>query len=399
MLIESSHDVRPVWLVLHGSAQMYGSDKVLLNVASALAHDPEFKPVVVLHEDGPLRAALVRAGVEVHVAAVVKIRRAMFGPALPWVLWRELRRAARDLDRITAGRRVALVYSNTLAVLGGAFWAHWRGLRHLWHVHEILLRPAVVSLGLPRLVSALSQCVISNSRQTQAWLLSQAPQLAGRAEVVFNGLPPLPAAQPEAEDAFRSSLGVPTEALLATVAGRLNHWKGQDLLIDALAELVRRGEAAALHLAVVGDVFDGHEDIRARLLAQVERLGLQSRVHFVPFVQDIWPIWRASDIAVVPSTEPEPFGMVAIEAMACSVPVVAAAHGGLLDIVEHERSGLLFAPRDVEALANAIGRLACDQALRARLGQGGAKRQARDFSLATQVAHTRRLCLATMGAT
>ncbi|MBK7517654.1 MAG: glycosyltransferase family 4 protein [Betaproteobacteria bacterium] len=140
----------------------------------------------------------------------------------------------------------------------------------------------------------------------------------------------------------------------------------------------------------------GQEAVRDRLRAQVAAAGLQDRVQFLPFVDDIWPVWRASDIGVVPSTEPEPFGMVAIEAMACSVPVVAAAHGGLLDIVDDEVTGLLFQPRDAAALADALARLAGDAALRARLGAAGAARQAQHFSLAAQVAQTRAAGLALM---
>jgi glycosyltransferase involved in cell wall biosynthesis len=103
-------------------------------------------------------------------------------------------------------------------------------------------------------------------------------------------------------------------------------------------------------------------------------------------------VWRATDIAVVPSTEPEPFGMVAIEAMACALPVVAAAHGGLLDIVQHDITGLQFEPCNAQALADALLRLATDPQLRQRLGQAGARRQATLFSLETQVQKTRELC-------
>jgi glycosyltransferase involved in cell wall biosynthesis len=124
----------------------------------------------------------------------------------------------------------------------------------------------------------------------------------------------------------------------------------------------------------------------------VHERGLTSFVHFVPFVSDIYNVWRASDIAVVPSTEPEPFGMVAIEAMACGLPVVAAAHGGLLDIVLDGQTGLLFEPRDASALAEQLFCLACDPQLRLQLGQAGAMRQLSVFSLHTQVEQTRAIC-------
>jgi len=326
----------------------------------------------------------------------VKVQRGMLGPALPWTLLQEVRRAFVDLDRIVDGRAVGLVYSNTLAVLGGAFWARRRGLPHLWHVHEILLRPAAVRRGLPWLANRMSACVISNSRQTQDWLLQQVPQLANRASVVCNGLPPLPLQDPLAGARFREGLGVPEEALLVTVAGRLNRWKGQDLFIEALALMSQRGTLGPVHAAIVGDVFAGHEAIRERLVSHAARVGLADRIHFVPFVQDIWSVWRATDIAVVPSIEPEPFGMVAIEAMACAVPVVAAAHGGLLDIIEQDRSGLLFQPRDASALADAIERLCGSQELRKALGVSGQVRQRAKFSLAAQVRQTKQLCLAAM---
>lgn len=390
--------MRPLLLVVHGSAELYGSDKVLLNVIGAMAQDPALQPVVLLHEHGPLVAALQQAGVEVHVGAVAKIRRAMFGLSAPLQLWRELRRACAALDAVVAQRPVGLVYSNTLAVLGGAFWARRRRLPHLWHVHEIILRPAPVRRGLPLLAGWLAQQVISNSGPTQEWLLSQAPALAGRAQVVFNGLPPPPPRDEAAAQTFRAGLGLGQADLLVTVAGRLNHWKGQDLLIEAAALLQQQGRLGHLHFAVVGDVFAGHEDIRALLLRQVEVAGLQARVHFVPFVRDIYPVWWATQIAVVPSLEPEPFGMVAIEAMACGLPVVAAAHGGLLEIVAAGESGLLFPPRQASALAEAMHQLAQDAVLRSRMGAAGAHRQQTHFSLRTQVEQTRRVCLAMMAA-
>jgi glycosyltransferase involved in cell wall biosynthesis len=248
-------------------------------------------------------------------------------------------------------------------------------------------------MALPRLASWLSQRVISNSRPTQDWLLSQVPSLAKRAAVVFNGLPSPPQRDPAAAKAFRLQLGLQEADLLVTLAGRLNHWKGQDLLIEAASLLQSQGQLGRLRFAIVGDVFAGHEDVRSRLLQQVSHASLQEHFHFVPFVHDIYPVWWASDIAVVPSLEPEPFGMVAIEAMACNLPVIAAAHGGLLDIVEDDVTGLLFQPRNAAALAEALQKLAGDAALRKRMGDAGAVRQGEMFSLRVQVEQMQRVCM------
>jgi len=384
---------RPLLVFVHGSAELYGSDKVLLNLVTALSDEADFQPLVLLHEDGPLMAALQSAGVETHVGGVAKIERSMLRLQAPWVLWRALQQSLVDLDRVVSLRPVSAVYSNTLAVLGGAYWAWRRGFKHLWHVHEIIRRPALVRRGLPWLANHFSDRVVSNSLQTERWLLQQSPGLRSRSTVIFNGLPPVPPAREADRQASRARLGLEPADILVSLVGRLNHWKGQDLLVQALGRLQVQGRLGALQAAIVGDVFAGHEGVRAALVAQVNAAGLNQKVHFVPFQADIYPIWWASDIAVVPSLEPEPFGLVAIEAMACGVPVVAAAHGGLLDIVEHEVTGLLFRPRDADALAQALLRLADDTALRQSLGAAGKMRQSAQFSLQSQVQQTRELCL------
>ena len=385
--------MKPLIVYVHGSAEMYGSDKVLLNLAQAEARLGTLLPVVLLHEDGPLRMALERAGVEVHIGNVAKISRSMLSLSAPWSLVRHMAAACRDLDRVVRGRPLALVYSNTLAVLGGAIWAWRRGHRHVWHVHEILLKPWIVCRGLPWMADHLSHQVISNSTQTETWLLRQAPALKPRSSVVFNGLAPAPDVPAQRVAEFRRRLCPEPHALLATVAGRLNHWKGQGLLLQAMALLRDEGRLGALHAAIVGDVFAGQEQIKQGMVQLQQQLGLQDRVQFIPFVADIFTVWRASDIAVVPSLEPEPFGMVAIEAMACGLPVIAARHGGLLDIVVDNETGLLFEPGNARALADALHRLLLAHDLRASLGRAGQQRQAAVFSLQTQVDSINAICL------
>jgi glycosyltransferase involved in cell wall biosynthesis len=78
--------------------------------------------------------------------------------------------------------------------------------------------------------------------------------------------------------------------------------------------------------------------------------------------------------------------------MACALPVIAAAHGGILDIVKHEETGLLFRPRDATALAAALVRMAADPDLRRRLGAAGAARQRELFALQRQIELTRQVC-------
>lgn len=377
-----------VILFIHQSSEMYGSDKVLYFLVRGLLQSGKYYPVVILPEVGPLQEALSSARVEVHIGEVAKISRAVFSPLGLLRLAGKTIKSTQSLNAVVGRRDVEIVHSNTLAVLSGAVWAFLRGKKHLWHVHEIILSPKLVSKVFPYVVRLLSDCVMSNSTLTERWLLSSQPALASRSIVVFNGLPAVQKPSENAIKAFRRGIGALDGDVVVTLAGRINRMKGQQLLISAALLLKDSKRLGAIRFVVVGSAAPGLGHLPDQLKELVNLNNLGNCFSFINFVDDIWPVWFGTDIAVVPSTEPESFGMVAIEAMAASVPVIAAGHGGLLDIVVNEETGLLFAPKDADALANAIYRLAHDSELRRELGESGAKRQHDLFSIASQVDKT-----------
>ena len=164
------------------------------------------------------------------------------------------------------------------------------------------------------------------------------------------------------------------------LAGRLNAWKGQPLALAAFERVhAELGDRVALWL--VGSPFAGQEHFEQALKELIAASPAREAVRLEVFRPDVEAVWEGADVVLVPSTDPEPFGRVAIEAMAFARPVIAAAHGGLLDIITSEESGLLVAPRDEQALAAAMRRLATDGELRARLGGQAQRRQQQVFSV------------------
>jgi glycosyltransferase involved in cell wall biosynthesis len=159
--------------------------------------------------------------------------------------------------------------------------------------------------------------------------------------------------------------------------GRLNAWKGQEVLIEAVAELRRRGLDAKLRL--VGDVFGGQRHFWNALATQIARLGLAEHVTMLGFRTDVGELMTSADVVVVPSQRPEPFGMVVVEAMALGRCVVATAAGGPSEIIEDGVSGLLVPSGSATAIADAVGRLAADPVL-AREVAAAARRRAAGFS-------------------
>jgi len=372
-------------LIIHQSAEMYGSDKVLLYLAQGLQKRNIFQPIIVLPSEGPLFNELIKVGIEVHIAPIAKISRAAMSPrGILTLAWQAIL-GVRELDRVIGDRNLAVVHSNTLAVFSGAIWALLRRKQHLWHVHEIVLFPKIISRAFALLVRILSDKVVSNSKKTESWLLSEQPKLLKKSVVSFNGLPIVKPPTEFAVQQFRSSVGAQSTDVIVTLAGRINKWKGQELLIAATTLLKRKGVSNGLRIVIVGGPAPGLEDLPRALRDQAEAGGVADICSFCEFMDDIWPVWFGSDIAVVPSTEPEPFGMVAIEAMAAGLPVIAAEHGGLLDIVVESETGLFFKPKDVDALARSLETLLHNAPLRKALGDAGRRRQEMLFSLESQI--------------
>jgi len=170
----------------------------------------------------------------------------------------------------------------------------------------------------------------------------------------------------------RRALELPADRPVLLFVGRIQPLKGPDVAVRALAAM-RRTDA---HLLVVGGASGMEGDGAAReLRALVDRLGVAERVHFVPPQPHhiLSTYYRAADAVVVPSRS-ESFGLVALEASACGIPVVASAVGGLLTLVEHGGSGNLVPDRDPQRFAEHLDRLLDDPVLAARLGRRGHER-------------------------
>lgn len=152
-------------------------------------------------------------------------------------------------------------------------------------------------------------------------------------------------------------------------AGRLHGHKGFHILVGALHRMAALGVKARLTIAGTGPS-------RISLVRLVHRLRLRDSVHFVgPLTSDrIASLYDASDVVVVPTLTPEPFGRVAVEAMSRGRPVVASDTGGLREIVEEGVTGLLVPPGNPQALASRLVTLHRDRMLLERLGRTALER-------------------------
>ncbi|MGI0486336.1 glycosyltransferase family 4 protein [Pantanalinema rosaneae CENA516] len=250
------------------------------------------------------------------------------------------------------------------------------------------VRPAIAEtrLAVEREILELADCVVATSPQEHDTLRSLVSD-QGCIEVIpcgtnvetFHSIP-----QAEA----REQLGFALDEAIVLYVGRFDPRKGIETLVRAFAQL-RAGQRndsldpAKLRLVIVGgsdpDQIDGQE--RQRIKGIVQELGLAEQTQFVGRVgHDLLPLYyTAADVCVIPSHY-EPFGLVAIEAMACGTPVVASDVGGLKFTVIPEETGLLAPVQDDTAFAQAIARILSDELWARKLRRQASLRVQQNFS-------------------
>jgi glycosyltransferase involved in cell wall biosynthesis len=172
------------------------------------------------------------------------------------------------------------------------------------------------------------------------------------------------------------------------LAGRLTRWKGQGLLIDALARLVAEGGCSDLTVILAGDD-QGRGAYRAELESAVAKHGLSDNVQLVGHVDDMPAAYRLADLAAAPSLEPEAFGRTAVEPQAMERPVLAADHGAVRETVVDGVTGWRVSPRDVHAWAEALNTaLQAGPERWAAMGRAGRTRATELYSVEAMTAAT-----------
>jgi glycosyltransferase involved in cell wall biosynthesis len=331
-----------------------GAEHSLLDILDALRPNAD----ALLLADGPFREALERRGIKVNVEplrAAARVRKG--GIPTPSAIADTYRAArsvayrAKDYDLLYANSQKAFVIS----AMAGWF----SGKQVVWHLRDILGPPhfsATNSRIATMMANRWASLVIANSQATADGFVAAGGR-ASLVRVVHNGIDPAPfdAVTPDAAQRLRASLSAPTGIPLVVHVGRFHQWKGQQVLLRALAIEKR------VHAWFVGAPLFGEEAFAAELRLLSTSLGLDDRVKFLGLRDDVPALLRAGDIVVHSSVYPEPFGRVVIEGMLAGKPVIASNAGGVTELIINERTGLLVTPDDPKALASAIGRVVDDR--------------------------------------
>ena len=368
-------------LYVHPSDELYGSDRVLLQLVSGLDRT-QFEPIVVLPSDipyeGKLSAALDQYQIKHYSIRMGVLRRRYLTPFGFLIYLYNLFYGIWRLNQLVSVHDVRLIHSNTSTVLGGAIVARLHGIKHVWHIHEILKKPKWFGRIMCFFIRTFSHRIIAVSRAVADPITI--PKHQSKIGIVWNGIDTKEFSIAVDGQSLRKHWGVKKNTVVIGIIGRISHWKGQELFLKAAARATRKCKNT--YFILVGDPVPGEEFRLAHLHRLIIDLNIAKQTRIIPFTDNISQIMRALDILVLPSTLPEALGLVILEAMACTRCVIAAAHGGPWEAIEPAETGLLVPPNNVEALAAAMIELANDPERRYAMGQKGRQRVVELFSLA-----------------
>lgn len=362
-------------LVIHQSAELYGSDKTLLLLLQNL-DKVQFNAVVVVPFSGPLVTELEKTGVTVAIAPVLKLYRNIFKPRNLLSFFKDMRTTGRVLSNLHATYKFDIVYSNTLAVLAGAFFAKRNKIKHLWHVHEIIVHPAVIANLYPKILNRYANTIICNSNATKNNLTTRLPKLAEKITVVYNG-----ADKPITTQSAGEFLYLKNEKVV-TLVGRISRIKGQRWVLNTYVNHLKE---SGIKLLFVGSPVPGQEFYKHEAEHFIKANNLEDIVFIHDFTEDLAGVWDVTDVALMPSVEAESFGLVALEAMLFKKPVIASKLGGPMEIVVDNKTGLLVEAGNEKELAGAILKLIDNTQLRQDYAEKGYERAVSEFSLGNYI--------------
>lgn len=354
-------------LFVHSSSELYGSDRSLFNIVKNI-DKKKFSVSVILPCQGPLveeMGKLESVKVEIYKVAVLRRKNLSLKGGITYI--KDLIKSTVFLKRFIRENEIDIVDTNTAVVFSGAIAAKHCGIKSVWHIREIIknkMENKVISMVMNR----YADIIVANSVSTGDALLINKEKI----RVVYNAV--------EGECFICKKEHNP---LVVGMAGRINRWKGQKLFVD-MADIVHKRFPSVL-FKIAGDAYTGEEYLKEELRKYIEEKKLENNILLLGQVTNMKEFYEGLDVFVLPSIQPEPFGLVVIEAMEYEIPVVATKHGGPIEIISEGQDGYLVDFTAANQMAEKVELLLSDEMLRKRMGRYGSKKQREKFSVSAMV--------------
>lgn len=359
-------------LFLSQGADFYGSNFILLETVKYLKKEG-FQPHVVLPLNGPIIAEFEKVNIPTEFMKLGILRRqyvTFFG-----LINRSFYfiKALISLIILIKKRKIDIVYSNGLGVMVGIFAAFFSGKKHIWHIHEIVEKPDYFYTVYRKLLNWSFGYNIAVSEAVKSfWAKPKASNFFR----IYNGIPLLETEPSPTK--IRQELGLSQTTTLIGMIGRVSYLKGQEYFLQIAYELLKQDKN--LRFVMVGDAYPGNEHLYEELNSLKEKLGISDSVIDLGYRRDIPDILAGLNLFVLPSTLPDSFPTVILEAMQLEKAIISTRQGGAVEMLEDQVSGLFIPVDKPEVAAEIILPLLRNNEARKSMGLEAKKKLREDFS-------------------
>ncbi|MBO0467084.1 glycosyltransferase family 4 protein [Enterococcus plantarum] len=365
-------------LFLHAGAEMYGADRVLLELLRGL--DKElFNPIVVLPNEGPLVEKLEKEKISVFVIPYPILRRKYFnikGVANYIFHYKKYSDAIiKKLDKVN----IEIIHVNTSAVLEGIYIKKKLKAKLVWHIHEIIENPKIVYKVTSFLIGKYSDKVITVSEAVKKHMIASKKISEEKVIVIYNGVDNKIFNSKNDIEYLKDEFQLSQDSVTVGMIGRINSLKGQNEFLDAMEPLLITNEN--LHVVMAGDVFQGEEWRRENLLKRIASFDKSQNIHCLTYREDCPNLHNLFDVFVLPSIKPDSLPTVVLEAMATQKPIVGFDHGGIGEMVFDGVNGYLVEVANTHEMSIKTQELLDDVKSRKEFGRASLKLQQKLFSL------------------
>lgn len=368
-------------LYLHAGAEMYGADKVLLDLVRRL-DKKLYEAHVILPNDGPLVQQLKQHNIKVDTIPYPILRRKHFNIKGIITYIKDYIKYSKSLTAYAKNNNIDLIHNNTTAVLEGIYISKKLNKPLIWHVHEIIVKPKIISNVINFLMGRYADKIVTVSHAVATHIKQSRFIKDAQVDVIYNGVD---------NEIYRKininhlyeKFKISDNTYVIGMIGRVNAWKGQDDFLDAITPILATNKNVIAIMA--GSAFEGEEWRITALENKISTLPVASQIQRIDYYSNTTELYNLFDVFVLPSTNPDPLPTVVLEAMACGKPVVAYKHGGVCEMVVPNINGLLVEPNSSELLSQAISVLLENTATRKQFGENSENRQKTLFSLESYV--------------
>ncbi len=361
-------------LYVHAKGEIGGSDISLLTILKNI-NKKMFSPNVIVAKGGPLfndyknysdKCEEVKFAVLKSPDNIVEFFKIMllFIPSVFWI-WNIIKKWEIDI-----------VHVNTIVVPSAMIAAKLAGKPVIVHKREIIVSNKIASTILDWLTFLFADKVIAISNGVKN---SSLHVLQKKMVVIYNGVDTSEISV-ERQNKLRRKYKVPESTLLVGIFSRIEPWKGQHIVINALPTVLSKFRN--VRLMVFGAPYTKKGEYYLEELKNiVQKMNLQSVVSFPGLVKNLNDIYSDFDLIIVPSVDPEPLGRVIIESMAAGRAVIATNMGGSKECIVNNKSGLLIKAGDVHSMEISMMEVLKNRNLRKSFGEAGIKRVKEIFNI------------------